>query len=185
MARTGSVGLLLNAAGFQVVWLGCVWGAGQGGLPWLGPVLALAFAAATLSWGGRYAEDIRLLALILLLGLVLDTAWVRLGWLDYPHPWPLEGIAPGWIMGLWLGFGMTLNHSLAALRRRPVLAAALGGIGGPMAYLAAEKVFGAVVLVAPNWRILCVLAVAWAVLLPLLFALTEKSARITRSRAGP
>jgi hypothetical protein len=163
---------LANAVGFQLVWLGCVWGAGTG-LPWLGPVLATVFAAAVLRHGGKRAADIQMLSIALPIGLVVDTLWLQLGWLIYSAAWPLEGIAPGWIMALWLGFAMTLNHSLAILRERPWLAALLGMVGGPMAYVGAERVFGAVSFVAPDLRILLGLAVAWGAVLPMLYLLTN------------
>ena len=62
-----------NVVGFQAVWLASVAGAGAG-LAWAGPVAALAFAAATLAWGGRARDDLRRLALARPLGLLLDSA---------------------------------------------------------------------------------------------------------------
>ncbi len=172
MRMTPFQATLANAVGFQVVWLGCVWGAGAG-LPWLGPFLACAFAALVLRHGGKRIDDIRMLSIALPIGLIVDTIWLRLGWLAYPAPWPVEGIAPGWIMALWLGFALTLNHSMAMLRERLWLAAAFGALGGPMAYIGAERMFGAVAFVAPDLRILLGLAVAWGAVLPMLYLLTN------------
>ncbi|HBK55018.1 MAG TPA: DUF2878 domain-containing protein [Xanthomonadales bacterium] len=169
MSRHWLGGPIANAVGFQGFWLATVWSAGVG-LVWLGPLLAVLFTIVTLRFGGRRSDDLRLLALALPIGLVLDTLWLRLGWLSYPHPWPLEGIAPGWIMALWVGFALTLNHSLAFLRERLWLAMAFGGLGGPLAYLAAERAFSAVVLAAPTGRILFALALSWGLLVPLLYA---------------
>ncbi len=177
-AGTGTTGMLANALGFQLVWFGCVYGAGRG-LPWLGPLLALGFAALVLRFGGHRQDDLRMLRVALPLGFLIDTAWLSLGWLDYPAPWPVAGIAPAWIMALWLGFALTLNHSLASLRRRPVLAALLGALGGPLAYLGAARLFQAVTLHAPHGRIMLALALAWAAALPLLYLLADGGRRRT------
>lgn len=43
-----------------------------------------------------------------------------------------------------------------------VIGAALGAIGGPLAYLAAARGWGAVIFIAPAWRAELLLAVGWA-----------------------
>jgi hypothetical protein len=83
-------------------------------------------------------------------------------------------LAPAWIGALWLGFALTLNHSLAFLRQKPILSAALGLIGGPLAYFSAERGFHAVVIATPRLPVLLVLAIGWAILVPLLFCLDNK-----------
>lgn len=46
---------------------------------------------------------------------------------------------------------LTLNHSLAWLQSRLLLAALLGGVTSPLSYLAAAKL-GAVQIVAESWQ---------------------------------
>ncbi len=169
-----------NVVGFQAVWLASVAGAGAG-LAWAGPVAALAFAAATLAWGGRARDDLRLLALALPLGLLLDSAFAASGWLVYAEPWPWTRVAPVWIWSLWVGFALTLNHSMAWLRGRPALAALFGLVGGPLAYWTAAGAFDAVSFGAPVAWALPALALGWAAVLPLLFALDRRFA----TRAQP
>ena len=105
-----------NVVGFQAVWLASVAGAGAG-LPWAGPLAAAVFAAAMLAWGGRARDDLRLLAVALPLGIALDSAFAASGWLVYAEAWPWSGVAPAWIASLWVGFALTLNHSMARLRQ--------------------------------------------------------------------
>jgi hypothetical protein len=54
---------------------------------------------------------------------------------------------------------------------------AFGAMGGPFAYLAAARM-GAVAFAMPPWPALAMLAVAWAVAMPLLAAHAMRSARI-------
>ncbi|KFN46534.1 DUF2878 domain-containing protein [Arenimonas metalli] len=162
-----------NVVGYQAVWLASVAGAGAG-MVWAGPVTALVFAVATLAYGGRRAEDLRLLAVALPLGILLDTAFAASGWLRYAEPWPWTWAAPAWIWSLWAGFALTLNHSMAFLRERPVAAALLGLFGGPLAYWAAAGAFDAVSFGAPVGWVMGALAIGWAVVLPALFALDAR-----------
>ncbi len=157
---------LANAIGFQLVWFAAVIGAANG-LPWLGPLAALCFAAAVLAWGGRRRQDLALLAVALPMGFALDTLWVRAGLIVFASPWP-ESVAPPWIVAMWLGFALTLNHSLARLRSLPWLAAALGAAGAPLAYLAAARGFGAVQFVGDPLPALLAVSLAWTLVVPLL-----------------
>lgn len=166
----------MNVIGFQTVWLACVAGAGHGDL-WLGPVLALAFVAATLRFGDRARADLRMLMISLPLGFALDSALSWSGWLIYRQPWPWQFAAPVWIWGLWLGFAMTLNHSLAFLRDRPLLATLLGLFGGPMAYWSAAGAFDAIEFGAPVAWVMIAIALTWALVLPALFAIDRRIER--------
>jgi hypothetical protein len=163
-------GRIANALAFQGVWFACVGGASLGHA-WPGLLAALAFAAATLLWGGRCRADLRTLAIALPLGLGLDCGFAAIGWLHYPaaDPWPLA--APPWIAALWVGFAMTLNHSLSFLRSEPRLAALLGLAGGPIAYWGAAQGFGVVSMAEPAGAVALALGLAWAAYLPLVFRL--------------
>lgn len=164
-----------NVIGFQIVWLASVAGAGSG-RPWAGPLAAAAFAVAMLVWGGKAREDLRLLAIALPLGLALDSAFAASGWLVYAEAWPWQGLAPAWIASLWVGFALTLNHSMARLRQLPWAAAALGLVGGPLAYWTAAGAFDAVSFGVRPILAMAALAVGWAGVLPLLFALDIRAA---------
>lgn len=167
---TGRIGLIANALAFQGVWFACIVGASFGH-SWPGVLAALGFAGTTLACGGQRRADLRIMAIALPLGLGLDCGLAALGWLQYAPTgsWPLA--APPWIAALWVGFAMTLNHSLAFLRGEPRLAALLGLVGGPLAYWGAARGFGVVSLPAPAGMTLVALGLAWAALLPLVFRL--------------
>lgn len=158
---------LLNAVGYQAVWIIAVSGAGAG-LAWPGPVAALLFAAFTLATGGRREADLRTLALALPVGFTLDSALAASGWLVYAESWPGGWAAPLWVWALWTAFAMTLNHSLDVLGGRLALTALLGAVGGPLAYAAAAGAFEAVSFARPFAQVMLVLALAWGTVLPLL-----------------
>lgn len=164
-----------NVVGFQAVWLASVAGAGAG-LPWAGPLAAALFAGLMLRYGGKARADLRLLAVAMPLGLALDSAFAASGWLVYAEAWPWASLAPVWIWSLWVGFTLTLNHSMAFLRERPLAAMVLGLVGGPLAYWTAAGAFDAVSFGAPVAWVIGALAVGWAAVLPLLFHLDQRLA---------
>jgi hypothetical protein len=102
------------------------------------------------------------------LGFAIDSLWVKLDLMHFSTPLPWAGLAPIWIVSLWMGFALTLNHSLRRLKQHLGWAAVLGLLGGPLAYAIAARAWLAVELVDPHWIALSALALAWGVLTPLL-----------------
>lgn len=160
-----------NFIAFQLGWFACVLGAANG-LPWSGPLVASAVVALHLGLSRRPGRELRLVGAAMLLGLLVDSLLMATGWLIYPTGQWLPGLAPYWIVAMWGLFATTLNVSMVWLRGRPVLTALMGGIGGPLSYLAGEKL-GAIVL-APPLPALIALALAWALAMPLLMRLAER-----------
>ena len=68
-------------------------------------------------------------------------------------------------------FATTLNVSMRWLRGRDMLAAFFGLIGGPLTYLAGQKL-GGIVLV-DQFAALLALGIGWAVMMPILLRLSE------------
>jgi len=169
------VSALGNFLGYQAVWLIAVAGAGRG-LVWPALAALAGFAVWQLMLSGTRRADLRLLAVALTLGVLLDGALSFGGVLRYAAPQPSlpPGGAPLWILALWVAFALTLNHSLAWLRQRSLTAALLGAAGGPLAYLAAARLSGAVTFRVPPAAALAALAAGWSVAL---FLLTASAAR--------
>ncbi len=110
-------------------------------------------------------------------GFVLDSAQSLTGRLSFADPllFPAGSgaIAPVWVLMLWLQLGTTLRYSLAWLSRRYVLAAALGAAGGPVAFLAGERL-GAATWGEPRWLTALSLAVVWGAATPLLVFVADR-----------
>lgn len=152
---------IANAVFFQITWFACVIGGAAGAPQWgFAGVLALLVC----SWfSGQFRRDLSLLALLGVTGFFLDTAWIALGILDFGE----GALAPSWIVALWLGFSLTVNHSLGWLRQRPLLAGVLTATAAPITYLAGARL-GAVEILDP-WGLL-LLAGTWGLMFMLLFA---------------
>jgi hypothetical protein len=120
----------------------------------------------------RVYGDFQLMLVAVLIGLILDTTWIKLGWLEFASSWALSERAPLWILLLWAGLALTLNHSLAWLQSRLLLAAFLAGVSSPLSYLAAARL-GAVDIVTESWLWFVGLGLSWALALPLLLWLAS------------
>jgi hypothetical protein len=82
----------------------------------------------------------------------------------------VSGLAPYWIVAMWVLFATTLNVGMRWLRRSTAIAAVAGAIGGPLAFFAGASI-GAVELVSPAIALIAI-GIGWAVMLPLLVKLT-------------
>jgi len=120
----------------------------------------------------RVYGDFQLMLVAVLIGLILDTTWVKQGWLEFAAGWDSSERAPLWILMLWAGLALTLNHSLAWLQSRLVLAAVLGGVSSPFSYMAAARL-GAVNIVTESGVWFVGLGLSWAIALPLLLWLAN------------
>jgi hypothetical protein len=165
--------IVFNVLGFQAVWWACVLGA-SAGWGWAGPLAVATFAAVHLRFTPTAARDLRLLVAAVLLGLVVDGLLGASGLLAYAAAGGTPALAPAWILALWCGFALTLTHSMAFFARRPLAAAAFGLVGGPLAYAGAAAVAGAVAFPLGSVPALAAVAVAWALALPLLYAVDRR-----------
>jgi hypothetical protein len=164
-----------NLLGYQLAWFLTVIGAGHG-LAWPSVLAATAFVLWQLLAAGHRSSELRLLVAALLLGMAVDGGFAVSGWVRYATPapaWPPGG-APVWILTLWACFAMTLNGSLRYLQGRSGIAAALGAIGGPLAYLGAARGWQAVDFPAPPWHGLLLVACGWGISVPLLAAFARR-----------
>ena len=152
---------LINAGLFQVAWFACVLGGAAGNSWWGGAALLalLAFSGAK----PFLKSDLLFATVGGLFGLALDTLWIKSGVLDYHG----VSVAPIWIVMLWVGVSLTLNHSLSLFAARPLLGGVLAGACAPLSYLGGERL-GAV-LVPDPWMLGYVCA-AWFVVFTLAFA---------------
>jgi hypothetical protein len=161
--------IISNFMLFQIGWFACVWSAAAH-RPWIGVLVTTGVVVIHLLRAPLPQAELKLIMLALVLGLVFDSVLVRQGWIQYSSGIVAPNVAPYWIVALWGLFATLLNVSLRWMRGRWIVAALFGAIGGPAAYYGGLRL-GA--LEFGNWRAaLVALAIGWAVLTPLLLALS-------------
>ena len=162
--------LLINTVVFQVAWLSSVVGAASE-MPWLGPVTVSIAIAIHLRFARKPFEEVLLLLICALIGVVFDSVLVAAGWVTYTAGLFSAYFAPYWIITMWMLFATTLNVSMRFLRGKPRLAAAFGFYGGPTSYLAGQALGG--IVLTNQIAALLMLAIGWAIIMPVLMRVSE------------
>lgn len=161
--------LITNFILFQLAWFACVLGAAKA-MPWLGVGVTLIILGWHFYRAKQAKPEISLMLTALFIGAIFDQSMLTLRLIEYQaHGWSTwpwsDYIVPVWILALWLAFASTLNVSLAWMHDHYLTAVLFGAAGGPLAYLAAEKL-GAVTVSSTSAYI--ALAIGWGVITPLL-----------------
>ncbi len=158
--------VFVNAMLFNAVWIACVAGSAKQ-LIWPSVLSVAVLALYQLHPKNRHPNDIKLVVLSIVLGIIVDTLWVQFGYMDFTEKRPFSSLAPAWIIILWVGFALTVNHSLKWLKANLFLPAITGAIAAPLTYFAGIKI-GAVEYTASVTEVSIGLAVAWAISLTIL-----------------
>lgn len=150
--------VILNFVLFQITWFACVLGSAKGH-PWLGAIIVGLSLVWHLYLAQPRLQEAKWCLIALAVGAIFDQAILSLGIIQYHNNGWSASVVPVWILALWLAFALTLNVSMRWLRGQYFAALAFGAIGGPLAYMGAQKL-GAVTL---GEHSLIVLAIGWAV----------------------
>ena len=157
---------LLNYFLYHAGWLACILGAAAG---W--PVAAFSAALALLVvhlWlAADRAVEARLMAATLGIGLIVESVHAWSGtYARFPSGMLVAWMSPPWLLVMWPQFATTFRSSLRTVMAHPWRATVFGALGGPIAFLAGERL-GAVALATPLVPSLLRLAITWGVALHL------------------
>lgn len=163
--------ILINVGLFQAGWFTCVL-AGANGLPLVATLTALLVVAFHLFTTYDHRKEGLLLLIAGVIGAGWESVLVAAGWLQYPSGTFLQGMAPAWIIAMWLLFATTLNVSMRWLKGRVLLASLLGAVAGPAAFYTGHRLGG--VEFSDTGVAMLVLAIGWAILMPLLMGISNR-----------
>lgn len=169
-----------NVVGNQLVWLCAVVGAGRG-LRWPALLAATLYVITQLAWSPQPRVELKVMALAIGCGLLVDGIAAGSGRVLYAAGNTPTWLSPLWILALWASFAMTVTVSLALLQRHLRVAALVGLLLAPLAYLSAARGWGAVQFTAPVWQGVVLLGLGWSLALPLLAACAGRWQRGTAS----
>lgn len=163
--------LVVNFVLFEIGWFACIIGAAKQ-MPWLGVATVFAIVTWHLTQAKQVEKELQLLLIALVIGGTFDQIMLNHQLISYEaHGWS-SMIVPVWILALWAEFVTVLNVSLRWMKGRWLMAVLFGAIGGPLAYIGAEKL-GAVTLNHLPISYIA-LSIGWACLTPLLLKLSQK-----------
>jgi len=159
---------LVHVLAFNAAWYACV---RVRGLP--GAAAAASLAVLHVGLARDRAREARTVLLAATAGFLADSALERAGLFAFAGGPRVAGLAPLWVLGLWLAFVTLLPRCLAWLHRRLALAALLGALAGPVSYALGARL-GGVTLGAWGYA---AAAVEYAIAMPLLLRLVRGGKR--------
>ena len=164
--------ILQNFLLFQVGWFACVLGGASADMSWIGVALVCGIIAVHLFKANDVRPEIQLILVTVLLGTGWDSLLTTLGMYEFATGLLIDGLAPYWLIAMWALFATTLNVSMTWMKGRYLLAAAVGLIGGPLAYYAGHKL-GAVNF-SDTASTLTAVGAGWFFIMPALVFFSDK-----------
>lgn len=158
--------MVVNVVLYQLGWFATAFGA-SAGYPWSGPLLITGIIYLHIRYIASSAREFLYLCAVACAGYTMDGLILNSGIFTFQGTGPLPGWPPVWLWFLWMLFATLFPCSLRWLEGRPLTSAVLGAMGGPAAYVAGERL-GALHIHSPYWWNVGVLALCWAVAVPLL-----------------
>lgn len=159
---------LINALGFNIIWLGCV-SYGDNFLPYIVLLLVLHFCFIE-----HLKTELYLVFSIALAGIFIDSLLTKFDVFNFElfksEPQlslPFLNL-PLWLMALWFAFAATVNHSLAFLKQYFWLRIFTGSIAIPLSYFAGYQL-DVVQYSSSVLSTLCVLSLTWTVFMVFVF----------------
>ncbi len=163
-----------NYALYQVGWFASALG-GAWHSPWAGFLIAVILIGVHVALSVERSVEIRLVVLATVVGAVVETIATGTGTYRFTSGTMIDPFPPLWLLAMWAQFATTLRFSLRRVIARPVLAALFGAVGGPLAFLAGERL-GAITLLPPLRFGLLRLSVSWAIALLVFSVVVRRSA---------
>jgi len=164
--------ILVNLVVLKIGWLLAVVGASHD-IGWAGPLWSVLVLITYAVLDKLRPGELRLVLVACLIGLGADTTLKQLGFIHYSADGPIAGLAPVWILGLWVLLATSMPRSLAWLVGRPVLALTAGALLAPLSYWAGVGL-GAAEFAAGEVPGLVAVGIAWGIALPLLAEATRR-----------
>lgn len=149
--------MLLNIAMFQVGWAACVLGGNT-----IAIIYTLIAFILHVQFFIKSKIELYIIIAFTFFGVMWDSLLIHLGALSFSESTVLT---PLWLACLWLLFACTLNHSLAWLKSKLLIAAVLGAVAAPLSYLAGIKLGAASVVISLPVSML-IIALGWMLILP-------------------
>jgi len=161
---------IAHAVLFNIVWFVVVLAVSTPGGETVALGTQLGFIAVCLAASGvmrgklGVLREVRFVTCLAALGLLVDGALVRAGFVAFPHTERFIWGYPLWMLGMWGCFATAFSSSLAWIIKRPLAQILCGALGGPMSLFAAQR-FGAVTFPNRLDLTLAMVAVEWSIVM--------------------
>ena len=159
---------------YQIGWFACVLGAASQ-RPWTGCLIGTILVVVHVALSVERVLEVQLLVLATAVGAAVEMIQIAAGTYRFTSRTETDALPPAWLLAMWARFATTFRFSLRNVVIRPVLAVLFGAAGGPIAFLAGERL-GAVTLLPPLAQSLLRLSISWAIALVVFSAVLRRIA---------
>ena len=163
---------LINYTLYQIGWFACVLG-GASHRPWTGFLLAVILVGVHVALSVERSLEVRLVVLATAVGALVEAIQIATGTYRFTSGTVSDALPPPWLLAMWAQFATTFRFSLRSVITRPVPAVLFGAAGGPIAFLAGERL-GAITLLPPLAYGLVRLSIGWAIALLVFCAVVRR-----------
>ena len=170
---------LVNYGFYQIGWFACVLG-GAWHRPWTGFLIAVILLGAHLTLSLERSLEARLVVFATAVGALVEIGQIAAGTYRFTSGTVIEALPPPWLLAMWAQFDV--RFSLRTVIKRPIRAALFGAAGGPIAFLAGERL-GAVTLPPLTYGLLR-LSISWAIALVVFSVVVRRVARYCQGLEG-
>jgi hypothetical protein len=174
---------LVNYLLYQAGWFACVLGAAAG-WPGSGFLVALTLVALHLMLSGDRLRELRRIALAVAMGVLVEGLHITAGTYRFTSGTVVALLPPPWLLVMWAQMATTFDFSMRPVVARPAAAAMFGAIGGPLAFLAGERL-GAITLHRPLTPGLALIAISWAIAMTTFAFAEQRQRRETGPHSAP
>lgn len=165
---------LVNYTLYQIGWFACVLGAASQ-RPWTGCLIGVILIGVHLALSVERVLEVQLVVLATAVGAAVEMIQIAAGTYRFTSGTVTDALPPPWLLAMWAQLATTFRFSLRSVVTRPVLAVLFGAAGGPIAFLAGERL-GAVTLLPPLAQSLLRLSISWAIALVVFSAVVRQIA---------
>lgn len=175
---------IINFILFQTAWFVTIFSAAYGN-PYFGVLFTLVWVIFHFSFlTNKRNKELLIICITAVMAIAFELAQVLYGFISYPEQAALITMVPLWMITLWINLSLTINHSMAWLKGRYILAALFASVAGPLTYVAGERI-GAITLHS-NMSLLAI-SIMWLVSMPLIiwFASILYDENINKNQLAP
>ena len=165
---------LVNYTRYQIGWFACVLGAASQ-RPGTGCLIGMILVGVHVALSVERVLEVRLVVLATAVGAAVEMIQIAAGTYRFTSGTVTDALPPPWLLVMWAQLATTFRFSLRSVVTRPVLAVLFGAAGGPIAFLAGERL-GAVTLLPPLGQSLLRLSISWAIPLVVFSAVVRRVA---------
>ena len=140
--------------------------------------MAVILVAIHLMLSADRRRELSRIALAVAMGVLVEGLHITVGTYRFTSGTVVALLPPPWLLVMWAQMATTFDYSMRPVVARPAAAAVFGAVGGPLAFLAGERL-GAITLYRPLAPGLALLAISWAIAMMALAFAEQWAARRT------